>query len=78
MSDILQLAPIEMSTPLGKGWAIIFETNPSDNFWTVVLNHNGALVTFRQKEVRVVRNYTYGRNMTTEQMEQIVNINGGK
>lgn len=60
--------PIEVDTALGRGWARIFESTPTDNFWTVELNGSRAFVTFRQKEIRATRNFTYGRDMTAEEL----------
>jgi hypothetical protein len=62
---------ISVETPLGHGYAIIFETGEYDNYWTVVLD-NGALVTFTQDKIRVSRDYTHGRGIDDAQMKEIV------
>jgi hypothetical protein len=50
---ILQLEHlIGMETPLGFGYAILVETGPHDQYWTVALD-NGALVTFSQDKIRI-------------------------
>jgi len=69
---ILQLHEmIPMSTPLGSGYAIIFEGCEHDNYWTVALD-NGALVTFRQEQVRIARSYTHGRGVSDAEMKEII------
>lgn len=73
MSDPIELAdPIAVDTPLGRGYAIIFESTADDNFWTVAMSDTRALVTFRQKQIRVARQYTYRRDITDVQMMEII------
>ena len=73
MSVLIQLDdPIAVDTPLGRGYAIIFESAADDNFWTVALSDSLAFVTLRQKEIRIVRCYTYGRGITIEEMREII------
>lgn len=62
---------ISVETPLGHGYAIIFETGEHDNYWTVALD-NGALVTFTQDRIKVSRDYTHGRGISDDQMKEIV------
>lgn len=62
---------IPVQTPLGFGYAIIFETCEHDNYWTVGLE-NGALVTFTQDKVRLSRSYTHGRGISDAEMKEIV------
>jgi hypothetical protein len=62
---------ISVETPLGHGYAIIFESGEDDNWWTVALD-NGALVTFTQDRIRVSRDYTHGRGISDDQMKEIV------
>ena len=62
---------ISVETPLGHGYAIIFETGEHDNFWTVALD-NGALVTFTQDRIRVSRDYTHRRGISDSEMQKIV------
>lgn len=64
-----ELIPVE--TPLGFGYAIIFETGEYDNYWTVALE-NGALVTFTQDRIKVSRDYTHRRGISDEQMREII------
>lgn len=64
-----ELIPVE--TPLGFGYAIIFETGEHDNYWTVALE-NGALVTFTQDRIKVSRDYTHRRGISDEQMREII------
>lgn len=64
-----ELIPVE--TPLGFGYALIFETGEHDNYWTVALE-NGALVTFTQDRIRVSRDYTHRRGISDEEMQKIV------
>lgn len=63
--------PIPVSTPLGDGHAIIFHDGFYDNYWTVVLK-NSAIVTFKQPELRVKRNYSLGINMTADDMRKLI------
>ena len=67
--QLSELIPVE--TPLGFGYAIIFETGEHDNYWTVGLE-NGALVTFTQDKLRLSRSYTHGRGISDDQMKKIV------
>jgi hypothetical protein len=64
-----ELIPVE--TPLGFGYALIFEGCEHDNYWTVALD-NGALVTFTQDKIRVSRSYTHGRGISDAEMREIV------
>lgn len=52
---------------------MIFESGEDDNYWTVALD-NGAIVTFRQKQIRVARSYTHKRGITDREMRQIVKL----
>ena len=72
MSNTIQLNElIPVKTPLGDGYAIIFETGEHDNYWTVALE-NGAIVTFTQDQIRISRSYTHGRGITHEEMKDII------
>ena len=62
---------LSVETPLGHGRALIFESGEDDNYWTVALD-DGAIVTFRQKEVRMARSYTHGRGISDEEMREII------
>lgn len=62
---------ISVETPLGHGYAMIFESGEYDNHWTVALD-NGAVVTFRQKQIRIARDYTHGRGISDAEMKKIV------
>jgi hypothetical protein len=62
---------ISVETPLGHGYAIIFESGEHDNYWTVVLD-NGALVTFTQDRIKVSRDYTHRRGISDAEMQKIV------
>lgn len=70
--SVIQLdESIPVETPLGFGYAIIFETGEHDNYWTVALG-SGALVTFTQDKIRLSRSYTHRRGITDRQMRKIV------
>ena len=62
-----ELIPVE--TPLGDGYAIMVDSEAQDNYWTVALE-SGALVTFRQEQIRVSASYTYGRGITDRRMRE--------
>ena len=62
---------IPVTTPLGKGYAILVDAGQQDQYWTIALS-NGALVTFRQDQIRIARSYTHSRSMTDEQMMQAI------
>lgn len=64
-----ELVPVE--TPLGSGYAMLYEGGEHDNYWTVILD-NGALVTFTQDKIRVSRSYTHRRGIDDAEMQQIV------
>ena len=68
----IQIEPIGVDTPLGKGYAIFFESANDDNFWTIALNDSCAIVTFKQKDIRINRCYTYSRSITHKQMAEII------
>lgn len=69
MIEFEELIPVE--TPLGSGYAMLFESGEHDNYWTVILE-NGALVTFTQNKIRVSRSYTHGRGIDDKEMREIV------
>lgn len=70
---ILQLNElIPMKTPLGDGYAIMVEGGQHDYYWTIALE-NGAIVTFRQDQVRIANSYTHGRGISDKKMKRIVN-----
>lgn len=76
MSAVLQLTElIPVKTPLGEGYAILFETGEHDNYWTVALE-NGAIVTFTQDRIRICNSYTHRRGISDERMKVIVNNQG--
>ena len=56
--------PIELETPRGRGWAILFRDYgfDYDDLWTVVINATCEIWTFRNHEVRATKNVTFGRN----------------
>jgi len=61
---IIQLnPPIYLETPLGGGWAYIYENAGVglETFWTVALDDGGASVLFRNDQVRFGNSYTAGR-----------------
>lgn len=62
---------IRVETPLGSGYAMIFESGEDDNFWTVALK-SGAIVTFKQSQIRMARDYTRGRGISDRQMRKII------
>ena len=73
MSTPIELTEwLEVETPQGRGYAIIFESDNDENFWTVILNETGAIVTFKQKFVKASPNYSWGRNFPHEHMAEIL------
>ena len=69
---ILQLSElIPMKTPLGDGYAILVEGGQHDQYWTVALE-NGALVTFRQDQIRIADSYTHSRGISHKKMKRII------
>ncbi len=67
--QLTELIPV--TTPLGDGYAVIFEGAGHDNYWTVAFD-NGALVTFRQDQIKLQDSYTYGRGVSDAQMKKII------
>ena len=63
--QLTELIPVD--TPLGEGYAIMVDSEAHDNYWTVVFG-SGALVTFRQEEIKLSVSYTYGRGISDQQM----------
>ena len=64
---------IPVTTPLGDGYAIFFETGEQDNYWTVALD-NGSIVTFTQDRIRMARCYTHRRGITDDEMREIIKV----
>lgn len=60
-----------MTTPLGKGYAILVDAGQQDQYWTVALE-SGALVTFRQDQIKIAKSYTHSRGITNKQMRKII------
>lgn len=65
-------SPIPVETPQGRGWAVLYESDTTEAWWTVILNDTCAFMTFRQEKIRACRSYTYGRDMSDEDMRQII------
>jgi hypothetical protein len=63
---------LDVETPLGRGWAIILEASTQEYYWTVVLKDTRAIVTFRQKEIRLARNYTLGIDFPHDKMKDLL------
>jgi hypothetical protein len=73
MSELLELRePWGVETPLGRGYAIIYERGNDESYWVVVLNKSGAIVTLKQRFVKCVRNYTAQRNFSHEEMAKVI------
>lgn len=64
--------PFEVDTPIGRGLLFFVEYGTHDYKMTVAMHDGGALVSFPQSKIRVVRCYTQGRGITDEQMREIV------
>ncbi len=64
-----ELVPVE--TPLGSGYAMLYESGEYDSYLTVILE-NGAIVTFAQDKIRISRSYTHGRGISDKQMKEII------
>lgn len=69
MIQLKEIIPVE--TPIGKGYAILFEAGAHDNYWTVALE-NCAIVTFRQDQIRIAKSYTHSRSMSDKQMKEAI------
>jgi hypothetical protein len=54
--------PIEVTTPKGKGWAVIWRDYgfDHDDLWTVLISETKEFWTFRNNEVRGADNVTFG------------------
>lgn len=54
--------PIEVDTPLGRGWAIFLRDYgyDHDDLWTVLISATRQFWTFRNQDIRAVKNYTFG------------------
>lgn len=69
---IIQLEEqLSVETPLGHGYALIFESGEDDNWWTVALD-DGAIVTFAQSKLRLSRSYSHGRGIDDREMRKIL------
>lgn len=61
---ILQLnPPVPMDTPKGPGYAFLHTDYgiEYDDVWTVGLNESGEIWKFKNSEVRLQKNITFGR-----------------
>lgn len=61
---ILQLnPPIPLSTPKGNGlaWIVIDEGIEHNLMWTVAIDSTGEVWTFKNQDVRALKNITAGR-----------------
>lgn len=73
MRQLIQLDPaIWLVTPLGEGRAIIYETDEDDWYWLTILD-NGAIVKFRNDQIKAGNSYTLGRGIDNTTMKVIVN-----
>jgi hypothetical protein len=56
--------PIPLLTPKGPGLAHFIDDQGIENhyFWVVFLDHSGECWTFKNPEIRIATNITYGRN----------------
>ena len=64
---ILQLNPaIPLETPKGKGYAhfILDYSQEHDMIWVVFIDETGECWSFRNPEIRLQKNMTFGRNIT--------------
>lgn len=69
---IIQLEEhLSVETPLGHGYAVIFESGEDDNWWTVALDC-GAIVTFAQSKLRMSRSYSHERGIDDKAMRKII------
>ena len=68
MIQLKEIIPVE--TPLGSGYAIVFEAGAHDNYWTVALD-NCAIVTFRQDQIKIANSYTLGRGIDDKRMRKV-------
>ena len=64
--------PIPVDTPFGEGLALFVEVTGHDYYWTIALNVDGALVTLRQAEIKMHRNFTLGVGMDHAAMSGIL------
>lgn len=70
---LLQLNPlIPLTTPLGKGDAVLVEDDGIELWWTIILCDTQAIVQFKNNQVRAAR--AYGRGIATEEMKGIVGL----
>ncbi len=63
---MLQLdPPIPLTTPKGKGWAVITidYSQEHDLIWVVFLDESGECWSFRNQDVRIQKNITFGRTL---------------
>jgi hypothetical protein len=64
---ILQLNPvIPLETPKGKGFAhfILDYSQEHEMIWVVFIDSTGECWSFRNPEIRLQKNMTFGRNVT--------------
>jgi hypothetical protein len=61
--------PVE--TKVGKGYAFLIETHEADNWYTVILDSR-AIVTVRQQDILMQRDYSHQRGITHDMMREII------
>jgi hypothetical protein len=65
---LLQLNPrIPLTTPKGPAWAILVidASDDHDLIWTCIQDETGEIWCWSNKDVRGVKNLTFGRTLTT-------------
>lgn len=77
MSAIQLESWLPVETKVGKGYAFLIETSDADNWYTVILDSR-AIVTVRQQDLLVQRDYSHQRGITHEMMRTIIEraVNG--
>lgn len=63
---------LEVETPMGWGHAILVESANHDTLWTVVLADTLAIVTFKQNQLKVCRNYSNGWNFPDAELLKVL------
>lgn len=61
--------PVE--TKVGKGYAFLITTHEADNWYTVILDSR-AIVTVRQQDLLMQRDYSHQRGITHAMMREII------
>jgi hypothetical protein len=63
--------PIPVDTPLGRADALFVEASGHEQYWTCVIYETRAIVSFKQRYLKLAPNYTAQRGQSHDEMKRI-------